>query len=39
VIIRIQCRIVRKSRRTIYHLLNGNNMQPVFWRLVETLQL
>jgi hypothetical protein len=30
---------VRKSRRTIYRLLNGNNMQPVFWRLVESLQL
>jgi hypothetical protein len=38
-IIRIPCQIGRKSRRTIYRLLNGNNMQPVFWRLVETLQL
>jgi hypothetical protein len=38
-IIRIPCQIVRTSRRTIYRLLNGNNMQPVFWRLVESLQL
>jgi hypothetical protein len=37
--IRIPCQIVRTSRRTIYRLLNGNNMQPVFWRLVESLQL
>jgi hypothetical protein len=37
--IRVPCQIVRKSRRTIYRLLHGNNMQPVFWRLVETLQL
>jgi len=38
-IIRIPCQIVRTSRRTIYRLLNGNTMQPVFWRLVESLQL
>jgi len=38
-IIRIPCQIVQTSRRTIYRLLNGNTMQPVFWRLVESLQL
>ncbi|MEO2018703.1 MAG: hypothetical protein ABGZ53_30500 [Fuerstiella sp.] len=38
-IIRIPCQIVRTSRRTNYRLLNGNNIQPVFWRLVESLQL
>ena len=37
--IRIPCQIVRTSRRTIYRLLNGNKMQPVFWRLVASLQL
>lgn len=38
-ILRIPCQIVRTSRQTIYRLLNGNNMQPVFWRLVASLQL
>jgi hypothetical protein len=37
--IRNPCQIVRTSRRTIYRLLNGNKMQPVFWRLVASLQL
>jgi len=38
-IIRIPCQIARTSGRTIYRLLNGNKMQPVFWRLVASLQL
>ena len=37
--IRIPCQMVRTSRRTIYRQLNGNKMQPVFWRLVASLQL
>lgn len=37
--IRIPCQIVRTGRRLIYRLLNGNTMQPTFWRLVDVLQL
>jgi hypothetical protein len=37
--IRIPCQIVRTSRQRIYRLLNGNAMQPTFWRLVDVLQL
>lgn len=37
--IRIPCQIVRTGRKLIYRLLNGNNMQPTFWRLVDVLQL
>lgn len=37
--IRIPCQIVRTGRRIIYRLLNGNSQQPVFWRLVDVLQL
>jgi hypothetical protein len=31
-IIRIPCQIVRTGRRRIFRLLNGNAMQPTFWR-------
>jgi hypothetical protein len=37
--IRIPCQIVRTGRRLHFRLLNGNGMQPVFWRLVDVLQL
>lgn len=37
--IRIPCQIVRTGRRLIFRLLNGNNRQPTFWRLVDALQL
>jgi hypothetical protein len=37
--IRVPCQIARTGRRVIYRLLNGNNMQPTFWRLVEVLRL
>ena len=37
--VRIPCQIVRTGRRLIYRLLNGNHMQPSFWRLVDVLQL
>ncbi len=37
--IRIPCQIARTGRRLIFRLLNGNNMQPTFWRLVEVLRL
>jgi len=37
--IRIPCQIAQTGGRTIYRLLNGNNLQPVFWRLVASLQL
>jgi hypothetical protein len=32
-IIRSLCQIVRTGRRRIFRLLNGNAMQPTFWRL------
>lgn len=37
--IRIPCQIVRTGRRLIFRLLNGNDRQPAFWRLVDVLQL
>jgi len=37
--IRIPCQIVRTGRQRIFRLLNGNNMQPSFWRLADVLQL
>jgi len=37
--IRIPCQIVCTGRRLLFRLLNGNAMQPVFWRLVNVLQL
>ena len=37
--IRIPCQVARTGRRIIFRLLNGNQMQPVFWRLVNVLQL
>jgi hypothetical protein len=37
--IRIPCQVARTGRRIICRLLNGNQMQPVFWRLVDVLQL
>jgi hypothetical protein len=37
--IRIPCQVARTGRRIIGRLLNGNQMQPVFWRLVDVLQL
>jgi hypothetical protein len=37
--IRIPCQVARTSRRIICRLLNGNQMQPVFWRLVDVLRL
>jgi hypothetical protein len=37
--IRVPCQIARTGRRLILRLLNGNNMQPTFWRLVEVLRL
>jgi len=37
--IRIPCQIAQTGGRTIYRLLNGNHLQPVFWRLVASLQL
>ena len=37
--IRIPCQIARTGRRLMFRLLNGNNMQPTFWRLVEVLRL
>ena len=38
-IIRIPCQIVKTGRQRIFRLLNGNDMQPTFWRLVDVLQL
>ncbi len=38
-LIRIPCQIARTGRRIIFRLLNGNSMQPVFWRLVDVLKL
>lgn len=35
--IRIPCQIVRTGRRLVYRLLNGNEWQSVFWRVVEEL--
>ena len=37
--IRIPCQVARTGRRIICRLLNGNQMQPVFWRLVDVLRL
>lgn len=37
--VRIPCQIVRKGRRIIYRLLNGNSLPPEFWRLVDVLKL
>ena len=37
--IRIPCQIVRTARQRIFRLLNGNDMQPTFWKLVDVLQL
>ena len=38
-IIRIPCQIVKTGRQRVFRLLNGNNMQPTFWRLVDVLEL
>jgi hypothetical protein len=37
--IRIPCQIVKTGRRIVYRLLSGNDSQPVFWRLVDILEL
>ena len=37
--IRIPCQIVRTGRKLVYRLLNGNALQPSFWRLVDVLRL
>ena len=37
--IRIPCQIVTTGRPIIYRLLSWNESQPVFWRMVEALQL
>jgi hypothetical protein len=37
--IRIPCQIVKTGRRIVYRLLSGNDWQPVFWRLVDVLEL
>ena len=38
-IIRIPCQIVKTGRQRVFRLLNGNDMQPTFWRLVDMLKL
>lgn len=38
-ITRIPCQIVRTGRQRIFRLLNGNDLQPAFWRLVDVLRL
>jgi len=38
-IIRIPCQIVTTGRRTVYRLLAWNDSQPIFWRMVEVLNL
>lgn len=37
--IRIPCQIVQTGRQRLFRLLNGNDMQPTFWRLVDVLLL
>lgn len=38
-IIRIPCQIITTGRRTLYRLLAWNDSQPIFWRMVEVLNL
>ena len=38
-IIRIPCQILTTGRRTVYRLLAWNDSQPIFWRMVEVLNL
>jgi len=38
-IIRIPCQILSSGRRTVYRLLAWNDSQPIFWRMVEVLNL
>jgi len=37
--IRIPSQVIRTSHRRIFRLLNGNNLKPLFWRLVAALRL
>jgi len=37
--IRIPCQIVKTGRPIVYRLLSWNESQPVFWRLVDVLEL
>ena len=34
-----QCQILTTGRRTVYRLLAWNDSQPIFWRMVEVLNL
>ena len=38
-IIRIPCQILTTGRRTVYRLLAWNDSQPIFWRMVDVLNL
>ena len=38
-LILIPCRIVKTGRRIVYRLLAWNDSQPIFWRMVEVLEL
>ena len=38
-IIRIPCQILTTGRRTVYRWLAWNDSQPIFWRMVDVLNL